>query len=68
MTGRMTKGERDDLVRLVKQREKVAKSAAEQRSAMMLADFEREIAATHTFDKRRWRPDSRPPKRPTRRS
>jgi hypothetical protein len=29
-TGRMTKGERDDLVRLVKQREKVAKSAAEQ--------------------------------------
>jgi hypothetical protein len=56
MTGRMTKGERDDLVRLVKQREKLAKSAAEQRSAMMLADFEREIAAIHTFDKNEvWR-------------
>jgi hypothetical protein len=52
----MTKGEREDLVRLVKQREKVAKSAAEQRSAMMLADFEREIAAIHTFDKNEvWR-------------
>jgi hypothetical protein len=56
MTGRMTKSERDDLVRLVKQREKLAKSAAEQRSAMMLADFEREIAAIHTFDKNEiWR-------------
>jgi hypothetical protein len=53
---RMTKAERDDLVRLVKQREKVAKSAAEQRSAMMLADFEREISAIHTFDKNEvWR-------------
>jgi hypothetical protein len=50
-SGRMTKAERDDLVRLVKQREKVAKSAAEQRSAMMLADFERQIAAIYTFDK-----------------
>jgi hypothetical protein len=56
MTGKMTKAERDDLVRLVKQREKVAKSAAEQRSAMMLADFEREVAAIHTFDKNEvWR-------------
>jgi hypothetical protein len=34
----------------------MAKSAAEQRSAMMLADFEREIAAIHTFDKNEvWR-------------
>jgi len=56
MTARMTKAERDDLVRLVKQRERVAKSAAEQRSAMMLADFEREISAVHTFDKNEiWR-------------
>jgi hypothetical protein len=54
--GRMTKAERDDLVRLVKQREKVAKSAAEQRSAIMLADFEREISAVHSFDKNEvWR-------------
>lgn len=46
----MTKGEREDLVRLVKQREKMGKTAAEQRSAVMLADFEREMAALHPFD------------------
>jgi hypothetical protein len=47
---RMTKGERDDLCRLIKQREKVAKTAAEQRSAAMLADFEQQISALHTFN------------------
>lgn len=46
---RMTKGERDDLVRLIKQRERVAKTAAEQRSAAMLAEFEERISATHKF-------------------
>lgn len=51
MNDRMTKGERDDLVRLVKQREKVAKTAAEQRSAAMLAEFERQISDTHDFNK-----------------
>jgi hypothetical protein len=45
----MTKGERDDLVRLVKQRERVAKTAAEQRSAAMLAEFEQQISAVHSF-------------------
>lgn len=50
MPDRMTKAERDDLVRLVKQREKVAKTAAEQRSAAMLAEFEQQVAAIHTFD------------------
>jgi hypothetical protein len=47
---RMTKGERDDLVRLVKQRERVAKTAAEQRSAAMLAEFEQQISALHDFN------------------
>lgn len=47
----MTKGERDDLVRLVKQRERVAKTAAEQRSAAMLAEFEQRISAVHSFNK-----------------
>jgi hypothetical protein len=47
----MTKGERDDLVRLVKQRERVAKTAAEQRSAAMLAEFERQISDLHPFNK-----------------
>ena len=45
----MTKGEREDLVRLIKQRERVAKTAAEQRSAAMLAEFERQVSATHAF-------------------
>jgi hypothetical protein len=46
----MTKGERDDLIRLVKQRERVAKTAADQRSAAMLAEFEQQISAIHSFD------------------
>jgi hypothetical protein len=46
----MTKGEREDLIRLVKQREKVAKTAAEQRSAAMLAEFEQQISALHSFN------------------
>jgi len=45
----MTKGEREDLIRLIKQRERVAKTAAEQRSAAMLAEFERQVAAVHAF-------------------
>ena len=45
----MTKGEREDLIRLIKQREKVAKTAAEQRSAAMLAQFESEVSAVHVF-------------------
>lgn len=46
---RMTKGERDDLVRLVKQRERLAKTAAEQRSAAMMAEFEQQVSAVHSF-------------------
>jgi hypothetical protein len=49
-TRQMTKGEREDLIRLVKQREKVAKTAAEQRSAAMLAEFEQQISALHKFN------------------
>lgn len=46
----MTKAEREDLIRLVKQRERVAKTSAEQRSAAMLAEFEQQISALHAFD------------------
>lgn len=46
----MTKAEREDLIRLVKQREKVAKTAAEQRSAAMLAEFEQQVSAKHDFN------------------
>jgi hypothetical protein len=49
MNDRMTKAERDDLVRLIKQRERVAKTAAEQRSAAMLAEFERQVSSLHNF-------------------
>ena len=50
MTERMTKGEREDLQRLIRQREKVQKSAAEQHSTELLADFENQIAAEYKFD------------------
>jgi len=46
----MTKGERDDLHRLVRQREKVRKSNAKLRSKELLADFENEMAAQYSFD------------------
>jgi len=45
----MSKGERDDLVRLIKQRERVCKTAAEQRSAAMLAEFEQKVSDCHKF-------------------
>lgn len=46
----MTKGEREDLLRLVRQREKVFKSAAKQRSAELLADFENQMGQQYSFD------------------
>jgi hypothetical protein len=49
MQGQMTKGERDDLIRLIKQRERVCKTAADQRSTAMLAEFEQKISAVHDF-------------------
>lgn len=47
MSATMTKGERDDLQRLIRQREKVLKSAAKQRSTELLADFENQMAAEY---------------------
>ena len=46
----MSKGEREDLQRLVRQREKVLRSAAKQRSAELLADFENQMGAQYAFD------------------
>jgi hypothetical protein len=46
----MTKGEREDLHRLVRQREKVLKSAAKQRSAELIADFENQMGSEFSFD------------------
>lgn len=44
---KMTKGEREDIQRLIRQREKVLKSAAKQRSAELIADFENQMAAEY---------------------
>ena len=41
----MNKSEREDLLRLIRQREKVLKSAARQRSAELLADFENQMGS-----------------------
>jgi hypothetical protein len=46
----MTKGEREDLQRLIRQREKVLKSAARQRSKELLADFENQMGQEYAFD------------------
>lgn len=48
--GRMSKGERDDLARVVRLREKVLKTAAAERSAWLLSDFEAQLAAEYAFD------------------
>ena len=46
----MTKGEREDLQRLVRQREKVLKSTAKLRSSELLAEFENQLASDYAFD------------------
>lgn len=46
----MTKSEREDLQRLLRQREKVLKSAAKQRSTEVLADFENQMGQEYSFD------------------
>jgi hypothetical protein len=50
MTPAMTESEREDLQRLIRQREKVLKSAAKQRSAELLADFENQMGQQFSFD------------------
>jgi hypothetical protein len=46
----MSKTEREDLHRLVRQRERVLKSAARQRSAELIADFENQMGQEYAFD------------------
>ena len=47
MNAQITKTEREDLQRLIRQREKVLKSAARQRSAELMANFENEMLAVY---------------------
>jgi hypothetical protein len=46
----MTRNEIEHLQRLIRQREKVLKSAARQRSAEVLADFENQMGQEYSFD------------------
>jgi hypothetical protein len=46
----MTRGEREDLQRLVRQREKVLKAAPKQRSAELLADFADQLCSVYHYD------------------
>jgi hypothetical protein len=46
----LTRGERENLLRVARLRLKVAKTTATQRSAELLADFERMLAAQYSFD------------------
>jgi hypothetical protein len=46
----MMKSEREDLQRLVRQRERAQKSAARLRTTELLADFESQMAAEYSFD------------------
>ena len=46
----MTKGERDDLAKLIRQRERLMKTGASQRAAELLADFERQLGTIYSYD------------------
>lgn len=47
---RMTKSERVELGQLIRKRERVMKSLAAERAAVMLAEFDAQIAAIYSFD------------------
>jgi hypothetical protein len=46
----MTKRDRDDLLVIARQREKLAKATADARAAEMRAEFERQLSAKYSFD------------------
>lgn len=46
----MTKGERDQLLQLIKKRERVMKVKAAERSALLLAEFDAQSAKVHHWD------------------
>ena len=46
----MTKGERVELGQLIRKREKVMKSMATERAALMMAEFDRQSAQLYSFD------------------
>jgi hypothetical protein len=52
---KMTKGERDELAKLLKARSRLAGRVVEQRAAELLAEAEQQLAAEYTFDNSAWR-------------
>lgn len=50
MMGIMTKGERSELLSLVKKRERLMKAQAQERSAALLAEFDIQSATIHRYD------------------
>lgn len=48
----MTRAEQSDLLKLIRTRERVAKSAAAQRAAELKAEFEAQISRRYSFDER----------------
>lgn len=50
MSDRMTKGERSELASLIRKRERVLKAAATERSAAMMAEYDRQSAAIYAYD------------------
>jgi hypothetical protein len=49
-TPSLTRGERENLLRLAKMRERVAKTGLAQRSAQLLAEFEQQMASEYSYD------------------
>jgi hypothetical protein len=49
-TASLTRAEREDLLRLAKMRERVAKTGLAQRSAQLLAEFEQQMASEYSYD------------------
>ena len=49
-TNAMTRRDREDLAKLARLRERVAKTAAARRKAELLADFEQQLATTYAYD------------------
>ncbi len=50
MTELMTRADRDTLVKIARQRERVAKSEAKSRAAQLLADFEKQLDRRYQYD------------------
>jgi hypothetical protein len=61
----MSKGERDDLIRLIRQRERAQETAATERSKELLADFERHLGTIFRYDRNEvWKAGKPPTKNP----